>query len=251
MAKCFSCGTIHAGFSCPICSAKEDIQQSIVEAQEDFERALERGNQKQTEAIESLLENERIEREQALEEAASVHKKTTAEAHILQSEKRTDTAIKNYSVGLYEQALQESLEALRLHSGNFSAYGIAAKAYASLGRAKEAKKSLEAQVKLLGIPENGKHAFEILQNILTLKDDELLTIFIDTSSAFSYFPLDLFDPLMKHSMYVEAQKLYDNTKKLFNRYIANPMALIGHAYGIEISAKVPNTTNADPLCQYT
>ncbi len=242
--KCYKCGTIYDGWSCPACSTKEAIESAIEESTEEQQRATEealeeqkRMLEEQREAIESAIEESQREMECALEDAAERHKKTTAEAWRLQAEAKVGRAYELYEAGLNEETIKLCLEAISQDPGNIRAYRIASWAYYASDQYPKAKDLLKKQISLLKIGEyrdSEEQALKVLQDILRIQNKEDLgrfcAAFLDASNVFGYFPANLIDELIKHSLYVAAQMLYQNKLRWSE-------TLIGHVYGIELNKK--------------
>ena len=149
--KCHQCGTIHDGWSCPICSVKEKIEESTKEQQQAIEESLEeegRMLEEQSEAIGSAILAAQMEMEYALKETAAKHQKTTSEAWKLQSEAKADRAYELYKANLYEEATKLCFGAISQDPGNIRAYRFAAWSFEKLGQHKKAIELLKKQINL-------------------------------------------------------------------------------------------------------
>ncbi|GBD97747.1 MAG TPA: hypothetical protein ENG83_12450 [Nitrospirae bacterium] len=236
--KCPTCGTIHDGWSCPICSVKEKVDKSTKEQQEAIEESLEeqgRMLEEQREAIESSIEDARMEMEYALEEAASKHQKTTSEAWKLQAEAKADRAYELYKANLYEEATKLCFEAISQDPGNILPYRYAAWSFEKLGQDIKSRELLKKQINLLkmsGYQNSQGHALKVLRDILEMKNNgDLMQSFLDASKKFNYLPADLLDELMGRSLYKSAVDLY------FRNISTDTLSISGSAYGIELSNK--------------
>jgi len=180
MAKCYTCGTIYNGWSCPTCSIKEKLEQTTKEQTEALEDSLREQ--------ERMLEEQRESMEYALREAEAEHKKTTSEAWQLQAEAKAKRAYELYKAGLNDEAIKLCFEAISQDPGNIKPYRIAVWSFEILGQDIKSKELLKKQINLLKTSDyqnSQGDALKVLQDILEMKNNyDLMQSFLDASKEF-------------------------------------------------------------------
>ena len=243
--KCYRCGTIYDGWSCPMCSLKREMK----EAQDDASIAQEAMHERELEAIEGAREDIRME----MQDAAARQKGAIAQSWRLQAEAKVKRAYELYKADLYQDAVKLCMDAMSQDPGNIAAYRVAAWAYARMGQSGEARDLLDKQIKLLKTSDykNSRvHALKVLQDVLRMQDNRaLISAFLDMSEHFGddnapgvrlrnrgHSSLDLVDELMKPAMYKEARQLFMNT--------TTNGTLLARTYEVELD--IQTTGKADP-----
>lgn len=240
--KCYRCGTIYDGWSCPICSLKRDMEKAHEEASRDQERMLE----EQGEAIESAMEDTRAD----IEVAAARQEKAIAESWRSQAEAKIHRAYDLYRADLNEEAIKLCLEAISQDPGNIGAYRVACWAYADMGQEAKARDLLKKQIQLLetkAYANDTAQALQVLRDIVRIEGNTaLISSFIEvvrhSRSVYGFL-----DELMESTLYEEARQLYSARPRRADNH---EEALLGLVYEIELDNKVSGKAHLDKLNSY-
>jgi len=247
--KCNQCGTLYDGWSCPVCSAKEeakkqkkeaekqkkevekqtkDIEHSLQDQQRAMERAVEEQQtdlERQKEYLTSELEDARLDMEYELKESDARHRKTTSESWKLQADAKVDRACDLFGAGLYEEAEKLGVEAIAQDPGNIWAYRIASRACYALGDYDNFVKLLDKQLFLLKTSEyrhSASEALRVTEDIFVKIDkdkdhDQVITTLLDilynNSKEWSIADddiIELLNTLANRSFLDEAKLLFRN-----------------------------------------
>jgi len=150
-STCWSCGTTYTGWTCPICTEREETERRA--------RELRRHEKWQREENDRLLaEQERLAEEAAesaqeaawrMEEAVEEQREAIARAPFLQANALAHRAYELLQAHLVADALHHARQALNLDRGHLLAHKVAGSSLTSLGAHHEARRHYKAVLALL------------------------------------------------------------------------------------------------------